>query len=299
MERRDFLKSTLAVGIISSTGLPVFAREPVPTEYDLVAVKDGEPDVMYRKGIEALGGIDKFVKPGQTVLVKPNIGWDQPPEVAANTNPILVKAIVEDCLNAGAGKVVVFDHTCNNWQFCYKNSGIAEAVKSAGGRIYPGNDEKDYKQVELPQAISLKKTKVHELLLACDVFINVPVLKNHGSAKLTCAMKNLMGVVWDRGYYHKHDLGQCIADFLTFRKPDLNIVDAYRIMIRNGPRGVSAKDTVLKKQLLISTDIVAIDIAASKIIGFELDEVSHLRYAREMKLGKSDLSNMKIMKLTV
>ena len=299
MERRDFIKSSLAAGLVAATGLPVLAKDANQTDYDLVAVKDGEPDVMFRKGIAAIGGMERFVKKGQTVLVKPNIGWAQPPEMAANTNPALVKAVVEDCYKAGAAKVVVFDHTCNNWQFCYRDSGIAEAVKSANGIMLPGNDAKNYRPVEVSGGKILKNADVHEALISADVFINVPVLKNHGGAKMTCAMKNLMGVVLDRKFYHKHDLGQCIADFMTYRKPDLNIVDAYRIMASHGPRGVSIDDVRLKKQLLISTDPVAIDVAAAMIIGYPPESISHIRYAIAMGIGKGDLSKLKILKLTV
>ncbi|MDD3119164.1 MAG: DUF362 domain-containing protein, partial [Victivallales bacterium] len=277
MERRDFLKSSLAVGLLSGTGLPLLAAPAAaPVKYDLVAVRNGEPDEMFRRGMAAYGGIGRFVKPGQTVLVKPNIGWDKPPDLAANTNPVLVRAIVEECVRAGA-EVVAFDHTCNNWKFCYRNSGIAAAVEAGGGTMHPGHDQRHYREVKLPGAVNLKTAQVHELLLSCDVFINVPVLKNHGGAKLTCAMKNLMGVVWDRRFYHRNDLGRCIADFLTYRKPDLNVVDAYRIMKTNGPRGIGPGDVELKKQLLLSSDILAIDVAAARIIGYDPESISYLR----------------------
>ena len=105
-------------------------------ENDLVAVMGGEPEAMYKKAIQAMGGMSTFVKRGQKVVVKPNIGWDKKPELSANTNPLLVAAIVKDCLNAGASEVVVFDHTCDEWQSCYKNSGIEDAVKNAGGRNF-------------------------------------------------------------------------------------------------------------------------------------------------------------------
>ncbi len=149
--------------------------------------------------MEALGGIGKFVKKGQKVVVKPNIGWDVTPERAGNTNPKLVTEVIRQCRDAGASEVFVFDHTCDNWQRCYKNSGIESAVKEAGGKIVPGNTEGYYHEASIPWGKSLTKVKEHELLLSCDVFINVPVLKSHGGARLTISMKNQMGNVWDRG----------------------------------------------------------------------------------------------------
>lgn len=300
MERRDFLKATLTAGVIAGTGIPAIgAALEKAKKGEIIAVRNGGPVEMYRKGIAALGGMDAFVRKGQTVVVKPNIGWDKPPEIAANTNPELIKAIVEDCLKSGAAKVYVFDHTCNNWQRCYTNSGIEAAAKAAGGTVMPGNNEANYKPVKIPSGKRLKKAEVHELITDCDVFINVPVLKNHGGATMTCAMKNLMGIVWDRPYWHKNDLGQCIADFVTYRRPDLNIVDAYRVMFRRGPRGVDTGDVRLQKYQLLSTDIVGIDAVAAKILGIEPEKISHLRCAAAMGLGQIDVDKLPITKISV
>jgi uncharacterized protein (DUF362 family) len=262
-------------------------------------VKGGEPNVMFDKAIEAAGGIKTFVKPGQKVVVKPNIGWDVTPERAADTNPVLVKRIVEHCLKAGAKEVVVFDYTCDNPQRCYKNSGIEKAVKDAGGQMAPGNVEKYYHEVTIPDGKVLKKVKEHELILESDVFINVPVLKSHGGATLTISMKNLMGIIWDRRYWHQHGLHQCIADFATYRKPDLNVVDAYRILKRNGPRGVSTADTVLMKALLLSTDMVTVDAAAAKLFGKEPGEIKHIKLAHEMGVGNMNLGEAAIKRIKV
>ena len=144
-----------------------------------------------------------------------------------------VKRIVEHCVKAGAKTVYVFDHTCNNHQRCYANSGIEDAAKAAGATIVPAHAKTYYKDISIAKAEVLKSVKVHEKILESDVFINVPVLKHHGSSHLSVAMKNLMGIVWDRGFYHGNGLHQCIADFCLFRKPDLNIVDAYRVTMRN------------------------------------------------------------------
>jgi len=267
--------------------------------YDLVAVMGGEPIPMFDRAIAALGGMGKFVKKGQTVVVKPNIGWDTTPELGANTNPELIGHIVKQCLQAGAKDVFIFDNTCDNWSRCYTNSGIEDAVKNAGGKMVPGNTENYYKPITVPKGKKLTEAKVHELILNCDVFINVPVLKHHSSAKVTIAMKNLMGIVWDRRYWHRNDLHQCIADFATWRKPDLNIIDAYRVMTRNGPRGVSQADIVMKKSLIISTDMVAADAAASKIFGVEPVDIPHIMIAHEMGIGNMNLDELNIERIRV
>jgi len=304
MERRDFLLTAVGVGVFTGASLSfgnfdeVFANTTDLVEnIDMVAVKGGEPDVMLEKAMEALGGMGKFVKKGQKVVVKPNIGWDCTPDRAANTNPILVKRLVKFCLDAGAKEVVVFDNTCNEWQKCYKNSGIEKAVTEAGGKMLPGNSEEYYKPVDIPNGKVLKTTKVHEAILNCDVFINVPVLKHHESGKLTVSMKNLMGIIWDRKSWHRTDLHQCIADFATWRKPNLTIIDAYNVMTKNGPRGVSTADVVQMKQLLAGTDMVALDTAAAKVFGADPENINYITAAHDMKVGTKDLTKLNIKKI--
>lgn len=304
MERRTFLKNTAAAGIIGGIALNLPAKtlskvNKKKGKYDMVAVKGGEAAEMFDKGIEAMGGMKVFVKPGQTVVVKPNIGWSKTPEEAANTNPELVKRIVEHCIKAGAKTVYVFDHTCQNWKDSYKKSGISEAAKAAGAKVVCGNYQKDYRLVQIPDGKRLKKAKVHNLILDSDVFINVPVLKNHGGAVMTCAMKNFMGIVWDRRYFHKNNLQQCIADSVTIRKPDLNIVDAYRVMKKGGPRGRGLKDIATMKYQLLSTDIVAIDTAASKIIGISDSRIGHLKRGEDLKLGTMSIDKLNVKRINI
>ncbi|MHC1708734.1 MAG: DUF362 domain-containing protein [Bacteroidales bacterium] len=303
MERREFFKKSLGAGLIAGTALALgkwqdaFTMEAAPLPFDLVAVRGGEPEIMFEKAILSLGGMQSFVKKGQKVVVKPNIGWDVVPELAANTNPKLVAAIVKHCLGAGAKDVYVFDNTCDSWMKCYKNSGIEKAVKDAGGKMVPGNTEKYYQTVSILKGKSLKETKVHELILEADVFINVPVLKHHSSSLITVSMKNLMGIIWDRYYWHKNNLHQCIADFATYSKPTLNIVDAYRVMMKNGPRGVSDADVRMMKSLIISTDIVAADAASAKLFGQEPNKIPYLRYSGEMNIGRINLDKLNINRL--
>ncbi|MBN1592893.1 MAG: DUF362 domain-containing protein [Candidatus Coatesbacteria bacterium] len=304
MDRRDFIKGTIGGGILAGLAWNfggyarlLAAPAKAPAAYDLVAVKGGEPDAMFDKAIASLGGIEKFVPKGSKVVVKPNIGWDVLPERAGNTHPQLVKRIIEHCLKAGAKKVSVFDHTCDQWRRTYTNSGIQKAVNDAGGSIVSGDSEGYYQKVSVPKGKRLTEAKVHELLLEADVFINVPILKDHGSSKLTICMKNLMGVVWDRGYWHRNDLHQCIADFASYRKPTLNVVDAYRVMKRNGPRGVSVDDVLLMKSQIVSTDFVAADAAGAKLLGIEPGDIRHIKIATEMKLGRSDLNSLAINRI--
>lgn len=308
MKRREFFKSAAIVGVASffktnALGAVMTGKEmAVHSQPDLVAVMGGEPAVMLARALKELGGIEHFVKKGQKVVIKPNVGWDKKPELAANTNPELVGALVKLCKGAGASEVIVFDHTCQDWKKCYTNSGIEKAVNAAGGKMVPANDESYYREVDFPRGINMKKAKIHEALIDCDVWFNVPVLKHHGGAKNTISMKNLMGIVWDRKFFHSNDLHQCIADAATFhKKPALNIVDAYRIMKSNGPQGKSEADVVMLKSLLVSPDYVAVDTAAMKLFSqvqpTDLSDVRYIAIAEKLRVGTQNLDKLNVKRI--
>ncbi|MCU0412056.1 MAG: DUF362 domain-containing protein [Bacteroidetes bacterium] len=297
MDRRAFVRTSAAAAAWTlAGGMRLEAAGKIP---DLVAVKGGEAEAMFRRGIAALGGMRAFVKPNSKVVIKPNIGWDVPPERAGNTNPKLIAEIIKQCKEAGAKEVTVFDHTCDNWSRCYRTSGIEAAVREAGGTMAPGHAPAYYQEVKLGTGKSLTSVKEHEAILAADVFINVPILKSHSSTRLTIAMKNLMGNVWDRGYWHANDLHQCIADYAGYRKPTLNVVDAYAVMKRNGPRGVSVSDVVTMKAQLLSTDIVAIDAAGAKLLGLDPSDVRHIELAAARGVGTMELDKLAIERISL
>ncbi len=306
--RREFIIKGVSYGLAAGGSLVLgnspssFAKGHEDFIPDLVAVKNNEPDILFKKAIELLGGMNRFVKKGQTVVVKPNIGFAKAPELGATTNPLLVKSVVEHCLLAGAKKVYVFDNVAASSygiaHTCYKVSGIEEAAKASGAIVAPGDNKKYYQKVDIPEAKLLVSTAVHELVLEADVFINVPVLKNHRFTLVTGAMKNLMGIVWDRMIYHFTDLEQSIAEFCLFKTPDLNIVDAYRVMKRYGPQGRGPEDLALMKTLIVSPDIVATDTAAAKIFGVDPKSIRYIKLGHDLGLGTMDLNSLKIKKFT-
>ena len=303
LNRREVISKGLSLGILAGgaviLGRPDFliAKEKPSSIPDLVAVKNGEPDAMFNKAIELMGGIHQFVKKGQTVVVKPNIAFPRLPEIGATTNPLLVKTIVESCYRAGAKRVYVFDNTVGNARKCYKISGIEDAAKAARGIVVPVDDF-SYRKVTIPGGKKLKTANVPSLILDSDVFINVPVLKHHGSTYLSVAMKNLMGIVENRMEYHLAGLDQCIADFCLYRKPDLNVVDAYRVLMSHGPSGPSdpqSANVLMKKTLLMSRDIVAVDAAAAKVFGKEPEDIGYIKIAHAQKTGNMILKQLKIV----
>lgn len=306
MKRREFIRKSAAAGVVAGAACSIggygklMASAPLQAGIDMVAIRGGEAEAMFDMGISALGGMTNFVKSGQKVVIKPNIGWDVIPEKAANTNPKLVKRIVEHCFRAGAKEVYVFDNTCDDWVKCYKSSMIEKMAREAGAKVVPGNTESYYHEISIPGAKILKKAKVHELILESDIFINVPVLKVHSSAKMTASLKNMMGVVWDRRFWHTNNLHQCIADFGLFeKKPSLNIIDCYNVMVKNGPRGVSLSDVVNMKAQLISADWVAADTAAARMLGKDPSEIDYITLADSMGIGSMEIDKMNIHKIAM
>ena len=307
MKRREFIKTSAAIGVAALSFNQLQAaiaknQIMVETAPDLVAVMGGEPAQLLERALQEMGGIEQYVKNGQNVVIKPNIGWDKGPDFAANTNPELIEALVKQCFKAGAKKVTVFDNTCDNWQKCYNSSGIEKAAKTAGATVLPGNDESYYKEVTIPQGVKLKSAKIHQALLEADVWFNVPVLKHHGGARMSVSMKNYMGIVWDRTFFHSNDLQQCIADACTWvKKPALNIVDAYRCMRKNGPQGRSVADTSVLKALIVSTDIIAADTAAiglfNQVEDMNINDVTHIAKGEQLKLGTQNIDKLNVKRV--
>jgi len=274
-------------------------EKPQPAWPDLVAVRDGAPAQMFDVGIKALGGMGRFVRKGRTVLVKPNIGWDKTPSEGATTNPELVGRIVAAAYEAGAKKVYCCDHPVNLEKDCYRRSGIEQAVKDNGGEMRSGSDRKAYRQVSIKGAQVLRDALVHELYLDCDVVVNVPVLKSHGGGRMTAALKNLMGVAWDRRFWHRTDLQSCIAEFPLLRKPDLNVVDAYLVMMKHGPYGASTEDLTLKKLQLLAADPVLADAASARILGLPPEGIPYLKMACALGVGSTDLARAAIKRVAL
>lgn len=301
MDRREFLGRLAGYGAAGAAFLcrPELLFGAAPRYPDLVAVKGGRHDKLFAAGIAALGGMGRFVPKGGTVVVKPNIGWDVGPDRAANTSPLLVKTIVEACLAAGAKKIYVLDHSCDSWQASYRSSGIEAAAKAAGATVAPSGTESYYHKVEVKGARSLASTSIHELILEADSVINVPVLKSHGGAGMTCALKNLMGAVWDREAFHYKGLDSCIAESALAVKPALNVVDAYKVMLSGGPRGNPSSRYSEPGMLILSPDIVAADAAAAKTFGADPSSFDYIGMAAKLGIGKAELDSLEIARLTL
>lgn len=267
-------------------------------DYDLVVVKGEDPYRATVKAVEAMGGMGRFVKKGSIVVVKPNIGWDRTPEQAANTNPDVVGALIDLSFLAGAKRVNVFDMPCNEARRCYASSGIERVAREKGANIY-FPDEWDMVEAHFGYGTPMEGWPILRDAVECDTFINAPVLKNHGLSRLTIAMKNLMGICGgNRGLIHS-DMGRKIVDLATFVRPDLTVVDAYRVLVRNGPTGGSLADVELKKTVFAATDSTLADAYGSTLAGLEASSLDSVREAVRRGFGSADLAAAKVREISV
>jgi len=282
---------------------PTAAASSPAAEAAYLAVARGagaDPAELARRAIAALGGIERFVKSGAEVIVKPNICHAYyGPEYATTTNPQVVAAIVTLCLGAGAKRVRVMDQPFGGSpQAAYAKSGIEDAVKAAGGQMDVMKSMR-YREVAFPEGRLLKKWKVYGDILDADTVINVPIAKNHGSATLTLSMKNLMGVVENRNGLHAKGLHQSIADLCTVVRPQLTVVDASRILVRNGPTGGNLDDVKKTDTVIASADMVAADSYAATLFGLAGKDIDYIRFGSEMGLGQMDLGAIKVEEIAV
>lgn len=306
--RREFLVGSAAGLAALHSGLLAGAADDKPIDMAIAkwsgakdldnAAIDKAAGKMVEKTIEAMGGMKRFVKQGDVVWVKPNIGWDRTPEQAANTNPEIVATIIRMCFDAGAKAVKMGDNPVHAANKTYQTSGIAAAAEAAGAKVV-FLDKSRFRDKAI-QGEKLKQIPVYPEIIDCDLVINVPIVKHHVLAKLTMCMKNYMGVVEQRQKFHQ-DLPTCITDITRFMLPitRLNILDASRILTAHGPSGGKLEDVQVKMTMAASTDIVALDAWGCEVIGKKASEIGTVVKAQEAGLGKVDYRSLALREIAV
>ncbi|MBI2875767.1 MAG: DUF362 domain-containing protein [Candidatus Tectomicrobia bacterium] len=296
MNRREFLQWAGATGLGLAWGEGAEAA-PAPTAGfpDLAIAKGRSPEAITRAAVEALGGMGRFISRGDIVVVKPNIGWDRVPEQAANTNPDVVRTLVEMAYNAGARQVKVFDNTCNDPRRCYVRSGIQKAVEAVEGRV-SFMDPRKFKEVTIPGQV-LKRWPLYTEILEADKIINVPIAKHHSLTRLTLAMKNWFGAIGGSRDRLHQQADQAIADLALVFKPALTVLDAYRVLVANGPQGGNLADVRSSQTVVVGIDQVAVDAYGATLFGLKGSDLGYLLKATERSLGQWDLSKLKLKKV--
>lgn len=302
ISRREFLIRGAALGfaygglgLISTPNILKATTESMLSDrIDLAVAKGGDPADNTLKAIQALGGIERFVKKDNKVVLKPNCLAANPPETASTTNPAVMEVVVKMCLQAGASEVVVMSHDPER---SFQISGIMETCSAAGARVVAANSRDLYQSVPVLRGRLLRNVEIIKEILDADVFINIPIAKHHGQTEVTLGMKNLMGINWNRRYFHQNGLDQAIADLSTVIRPDLVIMDANRILLTNGPGGPG--QTSDERTVIAGTDPVAIDAYTTTLFDRLPEDIEHIRYAYEFGVGEIDLNRLKIKEIAV
>ncbi len=310
LSRREFLKSSvkiaLAISAFSSVQLRELQSEETEKVPDLVVVKSKTAEKAVLSAIETIGGIGKFVKSNDVVVIKPNMAFPNPPDWGSTTSPIVVASVVKLCLDAGAKSILIIDNPVDRPEQCLQRTGIVseiEKIKSDKVRVLMSTEQRDYVEVKLDKTKILEKTNVNKLLLRANVFINIPVAKSHSATMVSFGMKNLMGLIWDRNFFHQSvDLHQCIADLCTFIKPNLIVMDATRALTTKGPTGPGM--TVNPETVIVGTDQVAVDsytLSLSSWNGRSLNpkDVRHIVLANALQIGEISLDKLNIKKIEI
>jgi uncharacterized protein (DUF362 family) len=234
--------------------------------------------------------MERFVRPGESVLIKPNIGWDRLPEQAANTDPIVVAELVRLCRGANARRVVVTDISCNDPRRCFARSGIALAAAAAGAEVV------ELASLRLRQAGLTGLASgidVIDDLLRADRVVNVPVVKHHSLSRVTLGMKNWFGAL-GRGRNRLHQsIHRALAELGATFRPTLTVMDATRILTANGPQGGSLADVRAVNAVAAGVDPVACDAWGAALLGLDPRTLGFLGEAEQRGLGRNDASLVK------
>jgi len=299
--RRQFIKGSLVLMAAPGTVIGPFSAQGADTSGakvpDLAVSEGGDPFAITVSCIERLGGMSAFVKRGDRVLLKPNIGWDRRVEQGANTHPEVVRAVGEMCLEEGAGKVTILDRTCNDARRSYRTSGMQDMVKGLSDKRINLDFVRDnrFLKTEIPRGVVIKKWPLYEEALNADIIINIPVAKHHSISRLTLGMKNLMGLMGgNRGLFHS-GIGQKLADLTSVLDPGLTVLDATRILVRNGPTGGRLEDVKILNRVAASSDPVALDAYGATLFGVAPGDLSFITAAYRMGLGEMDLKKVRIL----
>ncbi|GAB7082077.1 DUF362 domain-containing protein [Megalodesulfovibrio paquesii] len=310
MRRREFLRlqagaacclAAAGSGLVSLNA--AFAQASSEVAPELAMVK-GAPAAATRAAVELLGGMQAFVKPGQKVLIKPNMSFANPPELATTTHPEVVRELAALCKEAGAADVLIIDHPLRPPEACLERAGIRDACAAVDEHMVQAvNAPGFFADADIPAAREMRSNAFLKAALDADVLIAAPVAKSHGSTGVSLSMKGMMGLIWDRGSMHsRYNLDEAIVDLYTKLTPALTLVDATRVLTTNGPFGpgkVITPNTVIAARDGVAADALA--VASFEWWGRRMqpNQVGHLRLAAARGLGRIDVENMRKRELAL
>ncbi len=306
MNRREFLKYQ-AMGIlwmVAGGYELLLPKKSVAEPFPDIAVVKGATAAATRAAVELLGGMKQVVKPGNRVIIKPNMSFPTPPERASNTHPEVVRELAFMCKEAGASKILVLDNTLSSKERCLEKSGIREACKAIDNKmVFALSDDSLYKATDIPKYKSMIKTEIMKEVLKSDVLIAAPVAKSHSGTGVSLSMKGMMGLIYNRRVMHRqYDLHTSIVDLCTILKADLAVIDGTRVLSTNGPYGpgkVLHENTIIASKDMVAADAYAVSIFEWYGKRFKPRQVRHIKEAHERGLGRMDIENLEVKSIAL
>jgi uncharacterized protein (DUF362 family) len=304
IDRRDFLKYHLMGALWAAAGAGLLLpRYLFADEIPDIAVVKGTPGPAARAAVELLGGMKHFVKPGQKVVIKPNMSFSTPSERASNTHPEVVRELVVLCKEAGASNVLVLDNPLDSAERCLENSGIRAICNTVSKNMVQAIDDAAlFNEVKIPGGKRMSSTDVMKAVLKSDVLIAAPVAKSHSATGVSLSLKGMMGLVYDRHVMHARDVNTCVVDICTVLKAHLTVIDATRVLSTGGPQGpgkVLKENTVIASKDMVAADAFAVSSFEWYGQHFKPSQVAHIREAHERRIGRMDIENLKIKKISL
>jgi uncharacterized protein (DUF362 family) len=302
--RRKFIKA-IGAGVVASVSLPSLQSltNATPEQVEL-AVVQGKPVEAVTRAFDLIGGIKKFINPNDMVLIKPNVSFPSPKNWGSTTNPEVVKAVAQLVIEAGASRVIVADNTMREGTICFERTGLINELKDLEQvKVIPLKQESYFAEVEVPNGNAIKSVKIAKLIQRCNVLINLPCAKSHAATDVSFGLKNLMGLIWDREYFHQGtDLHTAIAELATIIRPQLTILDATRALVTGGPTGPGKIQEL--NTIIASTDPLAVDAYAASLTNWNnrstnAQSIKHLSHAAKIGVGEIDLAKIAVKKVTV
>jgi uncharacterized protein (DUF362 family) len=306
MDRREFLKRSAqyaAVGAASMT-LPAIIEQVYAADKEpQLVVSSGAPGPATRAALNAFGGMRRFVKQGDKVVIKPNMSFPNPPDWGSTTHPDVVRELTKACVEAGASSVLILDNPLRSAELCLERSGVRKACSDLPQTQVQGPTNKTfYEEVKIPAGKALTSTMVMKKVLESNVLIAVPVAKSHSATGVSMALKGMMGLIYDRKDFHLNlDIDVAVVDLCTVLRPKLTVIDASRILSEGGPSGpgkVIPMNKIIASRDMVAADSMAVELGTWYGRKFKGRQVKHIQLADQRGIGNMDISSQTVKEVS-
>ena len=254
---------------------------------------------MLSAALAAMGGLDKFIRPGDRVLLKVNAAFATPPSLNATSHPALVEALATECLKVGAAEVRVSDNSINDPDSCFRLTGISQAATNAGAKLVMPSPSA-FQPFTLPEGrLIVDWPLLTAPLVGINKVIGLAPVKDHQRSGASMTMKNWYGLLGGRRNVFHQDINNIIAELAQMVKPTLVVLDGTNSMMTNGPTGGSVADLKPTNTLIVSTDQVAADAFGATLLDHTAADFPYIAMAEAAGCGTADYSSLKPEEVTI